>query len=305
MPDIFEHLLDQEVDTHIVDAIRAFRAKMPTPDEQAHRVPAPPLRYLGKQVWEEAAAAVLAGQNVLLAGPKATGKNVLAQDLACVFGRPLWNISLHIDADASTLVGTDTYADGRVSFRAGPIAQCARLGGFGVLDEVNMARSESLAVLHATLDFRRVIDIPGYDLIQLDGACRFIATMNVGYAGTRELNEALASRFAIISMPVLDVGGLQALLLARFPRLTSRAAEQFALLFDEIRLKCANGELSEKALDLRGLLDAIRLMEVGLDARRALEVCVVNKTFDAYEHALVQDVIDARLPKTQKGGLFS
>jgi nitric oxide reductase NorQ protein len=39
-------------------------------------------------VWEEAIAALLCGQNLLLAGPKATGKNVLAENLACVFGRP-------------------------------------------------------------------------------------------------------------------------------------------------------------------------------------------------------------------------
>ena len=28
-----------------------------------------------------------------------------------------------------------------------------------------MAKNESLAVLHATLDFRRAIDMPGYDRI--------------------------------------------------------------------------------------------------------------------------------------------
>ena len=31
----------------------------------------------------------------------------------------------------------------------------ARYCGFGVLDEINMAKNEALAVLHATLDFRR------------------------------------------------------------------------------------------------------------------------------------------------------
>ena len=53
-------------------------------------------------------------------------------------------------------------------------------------------------LLHETLDYRRCIDIPGYDQIRLHPASRFIATMNYGYAGTRELNEALASRFVVI-----------------------------------------------------------------------------------------------------------
>lgn len=37
------------------------------------------------------------------------------------------------------------------------------------------------------------IDVPGYDKIDLHPAARFIGTMNYGYAGTKELNEALVS----------------------------------------------------------------------------------------------------------------
>ena len=54
----------------------------------------------------------------------------------------------------------------------------AKTGGFAVLDEINMAKSEAMAVLHATLDFRRTIDVPGYDRLSLHPATRFIATMN-------------------------------------------------------------------------------------------------------------------------------
>ena len=86
--------------------------------------------------------------------------------------------------------------------------RCARYCGFGVLDEINMAKNEALAVLHATLDFRRSIDVPGYDRLDVDPAARFIGTMNYGYAGTRELNEALTSRFAVIQVPAIDGGNL-------------------------------------------------------------------------------------------------
>jgi nitric oxide reductase NorQ protein len=305
MEDLYTQLRQAGVDADIAEQVRAFREEHVAPQEHEQRIPATPLRYIGPKVWTEAIVALLAGQNILLAGPKATGKNVLAEDLAHLFGRPLWNASLHIDVDASTLIGSDTYADGRVQFRPGPITQCARVGGFGVLDEINMARNEALAVLHAALDFRRIIDIPGYELIRLDPACRFIATMNMGYIGTRALNEALASRFAIISMPTLDAAGLKKLLQTRFPSLTDRASEQLSLLFDEIRRKCAEGHLSDKALDLRGFLDSIALMEKGLDTRSALELCIVNKTFDSYERALINDVIDARLPKTRRLTLFA
>ena len=73
--------------------------------------------------------------------------------------------------------------------------------------------------------------MPGYERITLDDAARFIGTMNYGYAGTRELNEALVSRFVVLDMPVISDADLQKLLRRTFPDLTPRWAEQFALLF--------------------------------------------------------------------------
>ena len=229
-----------------------------------HRIPRPKFHYYGKEIWNQALAGLLAGENLLLVGPKATGKNVLAENLAAVFGRPAWDISFYLNTDAASLIGTDTFKNGEVSFRRGPITQCAEAGGFGVLDEINMAKNESLAVLHATLDFRRIIDVPGYDRISLSPGTRFIATMNYGYAGTRELNEALASRFMVINMPIISKENLQKLLLSQFPTLRPEYADQLSELFQDIRKKCDSAEISTKALDLRGLLAAITLVENGL-----------------------------------------
>ncbi|MEG0765173.1 MAG: AAA family ATPase, partial [Pseudoflavonifractor sp.] len=185
---------------------------------------------------------------------------------------------------------------GQVEFREGPISKCARLGGFGVLDEINMAKNESLAVLHATLDFRRSIDVPGYDRIPLDPATRFIATMNYGYAGTRELNEALTSRFVVLTMPPMSGADLIRLMRKEFPALGERHAAQFAALFGDLQKKSDSGEISTKALDLRGLLAALRLIRGGLDARTALQMGLVNKAFDSFERNLVEDVIRVRIP---------
>ena len=195
--ELWKELEAEGIDKALIDEIRAFRAAHPAPPEAGSRIPNPKYIYYGREIWESAAAALLCGEHLLLAGPKATGKNVLAENLAAAFGRPCWDVSMYINVDAASLIGADTLADGNVVFREGPVCQCARLGGFGVLDEVNMAKNEALAVLHAALDFRRVIDVPGYERIFLDPAARFIGTMNYGYAGTRELNEALVSRFVV------------------------------------------------------------------------------------------------------------
>lgn len=294
---MLDFLKEEGVDPAVIEGIAAFRAAHPVPDGMAERVPAPKYRYYGREVWNQAATVLLCGENLLLAGPKATGKNVLAENLALAFGRPSWDVSFHINMDASYLIGADTFNGEKVVFRPGPIYQCARYGGFGVLDEINMAKNEALAVLHATLDYRRSIDVPGYDHIQVDPAARFIATMNYGYAGTRELNEALTSRFAVLDLPLISADDMNKLLRHHFPRISGRYAGQFVQLFFDLHKKADSAEISARAVDLRGLLDALRLIERGLDAAPALDLCITNKTFDPYEQTLIRDVIAARIPK--------
>ncbi len=288
-------LRQEGIDESVLRELEDFRSRFPASEEQTHRIPQPKFFYYGKEIWQQALTALLAGENLLLVGPKATGKNVLAENLAAAFGRPEWDISFYLNTDAASLIGTDTFRGGEVCFRSGPITQCADQGGFGVLDEINMAKNESLAVLHATLDFRRIIDVPGYERITLRPETRFIATMNYGYAGTRELNEALASRFMVINMPIISQDNLQKLLLSQFPKLKENYAEQLSGLFQDIRKKCDSSEISTKALDLRGLLAAINLVENGLPLGQALEMGIVNKSFDAFERQLVADLITARV----------
>ncbi len=296
MDELFQFLQSEGIAPGLLEGVRAFREKYPTEAENAPRVPDPEYYYYGKKTWELALASILAGKNLLLAGPKATGKNVLSENLGALFGRPVWNVSFHINTDASYLVGTDTYDGSRVSFRPGPIWLCAEKGGFGILDEINMAKNEALAVLHAALDFRRSLDVPGYEKLDLRPETRFIATMNYGYAGTRDLNEALTSRFAVLDMPVISEENLQKLISRRYPAIRAKIRDQLVKLYGELERKAESAEISDSALDLRGLLDAIALMEQGLVSGDALEMCIVNKSFDAYERGLIRDVIAARIP---------
>ncbi len=301
MTDLFEFLRQEGINGDLLKRAADFRREFPLTEADATRVPKPRFLYYGKDVWEKALTAILSGENILLCGTKATGKNVLAENLSALLCRPEWDISFYLNTDAATLIGTDTFRDGKVTFRRGPIYQCAEHGGFGILDEINMAKNESLAVLHATLDFRRIIDVPGYERITLSPCTRFIATMNYGYAGTRELNEALASRFVVINMPVISKENLTRLLLSQYPELKGTYAEQFASLFQDLRQKCESSEISSKALDLRGLMAAVTLTRNGLTVGQALEISMVNKCFDEFERQLVSDLIASRIDGSLTG----
>ena len=231
MNSLIEFLKQEGVSAQLVEEVRHYSEEHTVDEALKKRIPVPHFHYYGNKVWEEALAVLLCGRNLLLAGEKATGKNVLAQNLAAVFERPAWDISFHVNMDAAALIGSDTFHDGRVTFRPGPVYCCAQSGGFGILDEINMARNEALAVLHSVLDFRRVIDVPGYDRIEVADDTRFIATMNYNYAGTRELNEALASRFVVIQMPPLAKEDLERLLKDQFPSLVTNSLHFYLMNF--------------------------------------------------------------------------
>ena len=289
-------LEDQGVAPVLIKQIERFRAEFPVPEEVAGRVVKPAIPFYGKDILEMSIAALLQGQNLLLTGPKATGKNILAENLAYIFNRPSYNISFHVNTNSGDLIGTDTFEDNKVKLRKGSIYRCAEHGGFGILDEINMAKNDAVSVLHATLDYRRSIDVPGYDKIDLHPAARFIGTMNYGYAGTKELNEALVSRFLVIDMPAQTEETMDFIFREMFPQAKKEAVKQFIGVFLDLQLKALNSEISTKALDLRGLIAAMKIVDTGLSPRKAVQMGIVNKTFDVFEKEIVEDVVSTRIP---------
>lgn len=289
-------LQEQGIAPCLIDSLEAYKAAYPWSNKDRPLL-APGFQYYGKEIWEQALGALLAGENLLLVGAKATGKNVLAENLAYCFGRGDWNVSFHVNMDAAMMLGSDTFRDGQVQFRPGPVYECASQGGFCILDEINMARNEALAALHSMLDFRRILDIPGYGRLKMHPATRFIATMNYGYAGTRELNEALASRFAVIALPPANEHMLANLLEKQYGHLSDKIRSSVIALFMDLQLKYQQGEISSKAVDLRGLLGALGIYQQGLGLRSALQMGLVNKVFNEDERQIIQDLLDLRIGK--------
>lgn len=297
---MIDFLRTQNISEKLITDVIHFRDFYKLDEQLLHRVPKPKYHYFGRDVWEMAIVSILQGDNILLSGPKATGKNVLADNLAALFYRPSWNVSFNVNTDSSALIGTDTFVDGQVRFRYGAIYEAALYGGFGIFDEINMAKNDAIAVLHSALDHRRVIDIPGYHRITLAEATRFIGTMNYGYAGTKELNEALVSRFMVIDIPPVSKEKLKMIFESEFEDLKEEYMENFSRIFLDLQLKSQNSEISSKTVDLRGLIGAMRAIQKGLEPKLAMKMGVLDKTFDDFEKEIVSDVIHLHLPQFAK-----
>ena len=292
-----QFLEEQEVSPALIKQVEAFRKEYPVHEAVKNRISEPKIPFYGKEILEMAMAALLQGSNLLLTGGKATGKNILAENLAWMFGRPSYNISFNVNTDSSSLIGTDTFRNNEVQLRKGSVYRCAEEGGFGVFDEINMAKNDAASVLHATLDYRRMIDVPGYERIELHPATRFIGTMNYGYAGTRELNEALVSRFLVIDMPELSEENLRKIIRHDYPGTKEAAEDAFCGLFLDLQTKAQNSEISTKALDLRGLLGSLGAVEIGLSPYQAVQMGITNKAFDIFEKEIVSDMVMTRIPE--------
>lgn len=143
---MLEKLRELGIRDDLIDEIKKFRESYPAEKSYEERIPKLEQFYL----WERCVGAgnysYLAGRIFLLVGHKATGKNLFAENLAGVFMRPRWDVSFHVNMDAASLIGMDTFRGGEVTFRPGPVYTAAKTGGFTVLDEINMAKSEAMAV---------------------------------------------------------------------------------------------------------------------------------------------------------------
>ena len=105
------------------------------------------------------------------------------------------SINCSVDLDVEGILGYNTLQtkDGasEVAF-VNDLMKAMKNGHFLYIDEINMAKPETLPLLHGALDYRKMITNPfTQEVVYGDDEYRVIAAINEGYVGTSELNEAL------------------------------------------------------------------------------------------------------------------
>ena len=107
----------------------------------------------------------------------------------------------------------------------------------------------------------------------------------------------MASRFAVIALPPANEHMLANLLEKQYGHLSDKIRSSVIALFMDLQLKYQQGEISSKAVDLRGLLGALGIYQQGLGLRSALQMGLVNKVFNEDERQIIQDLLDLRIGK--------
>ena len=138
---------------------------------------------------------------VLLMGESGTGKTSAIRYLANQTGNGLRRVNLNGGTTADELVGRMLINDKGTYWVDGVLTEAMRRGEWIVLDEINAALPEVLFVLQSVLDDDGYLVLSEKDdkeIVHKHPNFRLFATCNPPeYAGTKEMNKALLSRFAI------------------------------------------------------------------------------------------------------------
>ena len=78
---MLDFLRQEGIDERLIARIEQYRKDYPVAETDLIRIPSPKFKYFGRKIWQLAITAILSGENLLLVGPKATGKNVFAENL--------------------------------------------------------------------------------------------------------------------------------------------------------------------------------------------------------------------------------
>ncbi|WP_050980522.1 AAA family ATPase [Alkalibacillus haloalkaliphilus] len=248
-----------------------------------------------RDLLTDAVVALAQGKNILLKGPTGSGKTKLAETLANLFNQPMFSVNCSVDLDAESFLGFKTldYDENgkqQIDFVPGPLVQSMEHGHFLYIDEVNMAKPETLPLINGALDYRRTVTNPLTNaLIQAKEGFTVIAAINEGYIGTTRLNEALKNRFIVFDVSYIEGQQLRYLIENNTNLEDEQLIQQFIQLSADLIEAAEQGKISEDAASIRALLDACDLASF-IPAKRAITRSIADKLEDEREKEVVHNL---------------
>ncbi|MEC2078109.1 MoxR family ATPase [Metabacillus fastidiosus] len=290
-----EKINSLQLPNHINDIVLSRRAQNAAEEDQL---------LIGKEGYTpsdeyillDAIIALSLGKNILLKGPTGSGKTKLAETISAIFNQPMHSINCSVDLDAEALLGYKTIHNEddktTIEFISGPVVKAMTKGQLLYIDEINMAKPETLPILNGVLDYRKMITNPFTgEVVKAKKEFGVIAAINEGYVGTVPLNEALKNRFVVIEVPYIQGNLLKDVLVTQSQLQNESLIEQFTKLSADLITLVQNGQVSEEAASIRALLDTCDLAQY-LPPKRAIDRGITEKLEDEREKAAIRNLAD-------------
>ncbi|PRB83024.1 AAA family ATPase [Pseudomonas sp. MYb185] len=230
---------------------------------------------------------------VMLKGPTGCGKTRFIEYMAWKLNRPLITIPCHDDLAASDLIGRFLIQHNGTVWQDGPLTRAVREGAICYLDEVVEARQDTVVVLHALTDHRRMlpIDKTGETLLAAPGF-QLVVSYNPGYQRMlKDLKPSTRQRFVAMDLD-FPAAEHEARIVQHESGIDPATANGLVALAGRIRHLRDRG-LAEVP-STRLLIAAGALMVSGIDLREACYAAIVSPLSD--EPSMVgalRDLVDA------------
>lgn len=134
--------------------------------------------------------------NTLVVGKPGTGKTTVAYALGAALGLPVYTVAITKNTEEDTFQGQTKVVEGKFDFVSTDFLKAFTQGGIIVLEEINLADpAVIMGSLGQAIEFPFILMRDGYESVQRHPMCIVLGTMNVGTAGSKDISEALSSRF--------------------------------------------------------------------------------------------------------------
>lgn len=135
------------------------------------------------------------------------------------------------------------------------------------------------AIMNPLADGDKTLVVPGYGRIKIHPACVLYCGMNPGYAGTMDLNDATASRCGFLEF--VQPESISKQLEANFENFAAikRHIKACDTLYKDFKAAVTQGRLSNKCLNIRGFVSALKQVEAFPEAvslAEQIQVYVIN-----------------------------
>ena len=197
---------------------------------------------------------------ILFHGPAGTGKTIACKLVCQTIGLPVMDTINCTENLDEFILGKYIPKDDKIIFSESFVTKAIRDGGAVVFEEINFAKPQYLSFLNSLLDDNGFVRLDNGDVVNRHKNFRLFATMNLGYFGTKELNQALFNRFnSVIELAVLPDDNIKKMLSVRVPECVPFIDKMLGV-YHKIKKKIESEEL-EIVISPRNLENWARLAQ--------------------------------------------